>query len=89
MLIMVCYDGTQTGRRAVELGQEHATVWKAKMVVVVKAVERDTPLKRAYIEEQEQNLRDEISTLLLNCTTPWDSQLLISSNSSGELFMSL
>ena len=83
MLIMVCYDGTQTGRRAVKLAQEHATIWKAKMVVV-KAVERDTPLKRAYIEVQEQNLRDEISTLLLNCTTPWDSELFISCNSSGE-----
>jgi hypothetical protein len=32
MLIMVCYDGTQTGHRVVKLAQEHATMWKAKMV---------------------------------------------------------
>lgn len=83
MLIMVCYDGTQTGHRAVKLAQEHATVWKAKLVVV-KAVERDTPLKRAFVEEEEQMLRDEISGLLLNSTIPWDCELFIGSISSGE-----
>jgi len=83
MLIMVCYDGTQTGHRAVKLAQEHATMWKAKKIVV-KAVERDTPLKRAYVEDEEQMLRDEISVLMMNSTIPWDCELFISSISSGE-----
>lgn len=83
MLIMICYDGTQTGRRAVKLAQEHAIMWKAKMVVV-KALERDTPLKRPFIEEEERKFRDEISALLSNSVTPWDCALFISSISSGE-----
>jgi len=83
MLIMVCYDGTQTGRRAVRLAQEHAAVWKSK-ILVVKAVERETPLKRAYIEDEEQRLRDETSTLMQDSTSPWDCELFISSVSSGE-----
>ena len=58
-------------------------MWKAKMIVV-KAVERDTPLKRAYVEDEEQMLRDEISVLMMNSTIPWDCELFISSISSGE-----
>ena len=83
MLFMVCYDGTLTGRRAVKLAQKHATQWKAKLVIV-KAVERDTPLKRVFIEEEEQRLRDDISTLMQGSTTPWHCELFISSLSSGE-----
>jgi nucleotide-binding universal stress UspA family protein len=83
MLFMVCYDGTLTGRRAVKLAQKHAAKWKAKMVIV-KAVERETPLKRVYIEEEEQRLKVDISTLLQDSTTSWNCELFISSLSSGE-----
>jgi len=30
MVIMVCYDGSLTTRRALKLAQEHAYVWQAE-----------------------------------------------------------
>jgi nucleotide-binding universal stress UspA family protein len=83
MVIMVCYDGSRTARRAVLLAQAHARVWQADMIVV-KAVKRDDPLKRAYIEKQEQKLEEEINDLLGEQTASCDCQLFISSLSSGE-----
>lgn len=83
MVFMVCFDGSSTARRAVRLAQAHAAVWKAKMIIV-KAIERDEPLKRAHIEKEEQKLKNEIDALLEEQADSYDCQLFISSMSSGE-----
>jgi nucleotide-binding universal stress UspA family protein len=83
MVIMVCYDGSRTARQVVKLAALHARVWQAEMVVV-KAVERSDPLKRAFIEKEEKKLEEEINSLLEEQTVACDCQLFISSTSSGE-----
>jgi len=83
MVIMVCYDGSRTARHALKLAQAHARVWQAEMVVV-KALERSEPLKRAFIEKEEQTLEEEINSLLEEKNANCDCQLFISSTSSGE-----
>ena len=83
MVIMVCYDGSATARRAVRLAQEHAAVWNAEMIVV-KAMERELPLKRAYIEKEEHKLEVEIGDILGGHQIPYECQLFISSMSPGE-----
>ena len=83
MIIMVCYNGSSTARRAVGLAQEHAVVWNAELTIV-KAVERDVPLKRSFIEKEEQKLEDEINGILKGRATPYECQLFITSMRSGE-----
>lgn len=83
MVIMVCYDGSPTSRHAVKLAAAHAQVWRADMIVV-KAVKRDEPLKRAFIEKEEQKLQAEINEILENPDVVCDCQLFISSTSSRE-----
>ena len=83
MVIMVCYEGTSTARRAVKLARAHAAVWDAS-VVIVKALERDEPLKRSYIEKEERKLESEIAAIITDAVIPYECQLFISSLGRGE-----
>lgn len=83
MVFMVCYDGTSTARRAVKLARKNASVWNAELTIV-KAVERDLPLKRNLIEKEEQKLAMEIREILGDERIPYECKLFISSMTRGE-----
>jgi nucleotide-binding universal stress UspA family protein len=83
MKFMVCYDSSTSGKAALELAQEHAKVWNAKLLVV-NSISRELPLKHSFIKEAEQKLGDEIDVLLKGAGSPYETHVLVGSHDVGE-----
>lgn len=83
MKILVGYDGSNVTKAALELARQHAKVWGAKLDVVnCKAQNRDLEYKD--IRKAEEKLEGEVRYILNSEKVPYETHLLISSQSFGE-----
>ena len=83
MSIMVAYDGSEASKEALSLAKAHAKAFKEE-IEVVRAVERTAELDYATIHQREQNLEDEIKSLMSGENIPFKTTLLVSSSTAGE-----
>ena len=83
MKFMVCYDSSNSAKAALKLAQEHAKVWKAKLLVV-NSISRELPLKHARITETEQTLKNEVNDLLKGTSITYETHVLVGSHDIDE-----
>jgi nucleotide-binding universal stress UspA family protein len=83
MKLMVCYDGSKAAQTAFKVAQKNAKDLDAKLEVV-NAITREIPLKRSYIQKQEDNLKKEVRDLLGGDDVHCEVQLLVTSLTSAE-----
>ncbi len=84
MKIMVCYDETKEAMAALQKAREYAKARNASLLLVVKSISRELPLKRSLIEETENKLDDEIKNLVKGDNIPYETLLLVGSPDVGE-----
>lgn len=83
MKFMVCYDGSDAAKSALKLAQKDARRLDAKLEVA-NTVTRELPLKHSQIKSKEDKLNREVMDLLGGDDVPWETQLLVTSLTSGE-----
>ena len=83
MKFMVCYDGSHEAKAALQVAQNHANVWNAKLEVVNTLV-RIEPLKHAQVKKAEEKLEAEVQGLLGGDDPPYETQLLLTDLTPGE-----
>ena len=83
MKYMVCYDGSEAAKSALKLAQKDAEGSDVELEVV-NTITRELPLKHSRIEEKEDNLKAEVMDLLGDGNVPSESQVLVTSLTSGE-----
>jgi nucleotide-binding universal stress UspA family protein len=83
MKFMVCYDGTEEAKEALQTAQKHALKWEAKLEVV-NSITRLEPLKHADVKKTEDKLEAEVNDLLGGGGPPYEVQLLLTELTSGE-----
>lgn len=83
MKFMVCYDGSDEAKEALKLAREHAKIWDAKLEVA-NTFTREEPLKHSFIKKTEEKLEEEVKNILGGDVPPYEVQLLITSETSGE-----
>ena len=80
---MVCYDGSEAAKYALELAKKDAKGSEAKLEVV-NTITRELPLKHSKILEMEDNLKKEVADLLGNGDVPYETQVLVGTLTTGE-----
>lgn len=83
MKFLVCYDGSEAAKSALKLAQKDAQGSEAKLEVV-NTVTRELPLKHSQIQKKEENLQREVRDLLGDGDVPYETELLVTSLTSGE-----
>ena len=83
MKFIVCYDDTNLAGEVVKEAQKHARVWNASLEIV-KAIQREEPIKYARILEMETSLQTEVGGLLEDADIPYSVQLNIDDVPVGE-----
>ncbi len=83
MSIMVAYDGSEAAKEALALAKVHAGAFKDE-IEVVRAEERSPELNYSSIHQFEQNLENEIKSLMNGEKIPFTTTLLVSSSTPGE-----
>ena len=83
MNFLVCYDRSTAAVEALKLAQKHAGVWDAELEVVY-VLTREEPLKHTDIEKQEENLANELNTLLGDSGVSYNQRLYVTSLEAGE-----
>jgi len=83
MKFMVCYDGSDSAKSALKLAQKDARSLDAKLEVV-NTITRELPLKHSQIKSREDKLNREVVDLLGGDDVPYETQLLVTSLTSGE-----
>jgi len=83
MKFMVCYDGSDEAKAALQVAQNHAKVWNAKLEVV-NTLFRIEPLKHAQVKKAEEKLEAEVLGLLGGDDPPYETQLLLTDLTPGE-----
>ena len=83
MKLLVCYDGSEQAKKALQIAKEHAGAFDAK-IEVASAIDRYLPLEFKDIQSAKQNLQHEIWQLLGKDDTLFNIHLLIDSCSPGE-----
>jgi len=83
MKLMVCYDGSDSAKSALKLAQKDAKSLDAKLEVV-NTITRELPLKHSQIQSRENKLNKEVMDLLGGDDVPCETQLLVTSLTSGE-----
>ncbi|MCP4690002.1 MAG: universal stress protein [Desulfobacterales bacterium] len=83
MKFLACYDGTKTAEAALRKAAAHAKVWGANLVVV-RSISRELPLKRSRIEKAEEELDNDVKSLLKEEAPPYETLLLVSTPDVGE-----
>ncbi|UCH19644.1 MAG: universal stress protein [Deltaproteobacteria bacterium] len=83
MKFMVCYDRSDEAKEALKLAREHAKIWDAKLEVA-NTFTREEPLKHSFIKKTEEKLEEEVKNILGGDAPPYEVQLLITSETSGE-----
>jgi nucleotide-binding universal stress UspA family protein len=83
MRFLVCYDGSKASKKVLKLAQSHAKVWNASLDIV-KTITREEPLKYEYIKKNEEELNREIADFLASDDPPFETQLMVTSLTSGE-----
>ena len=83
MKFMICYDGSEAAKSALQLAQKHAKSSDAKLEVV-NAITRELPLKHAFIKEKEEDLQKEVLELVGDGDVPYETLVLVTSLTPGE-----
>jgi len=83
MKFMICYDGSDAAKSALKLAQKNAKGLDAKLEVV-NTITRELPLKHSQIQQKEDKLKREVMDLLGGDDVPYETQLLVTSLTSGE-----
>ena len=83
MKFLVCYDRSTAAAEALRLAQQHARVWNAELEVVYVRT-REEPLKHSDIKKQEDNLANELNTLMEGSDVSYNQRLYVTSLDSGE-----
>ena len=83
MTFMVCYNGSEAAKSALKLAQEDAKGLNVKLEVVT-TITRELPLKHSHIQEREDKLEREVADLLGDGDVPFETQVLVTSLTSGE-----
>jgi nucleotide-binding universal stress UspA family protein len=83
MKFLVCYNGTNEAKGALQTAQEHARIWNAKLEVV-NAVTRIEPLKHSAVKKMELKMEGEVKNILGGGDPPYEVQLLLTDLTSGE-----
>lgn len=83
MSIMVAYDGSEAAKQALALAKVHARALKDH-IEVVRAEERSAGMQYSNIHQLEQNLENEIKSLMNGEKIPFTTTLLVSSDTAGE-----
>jgi nucleotide-binding universal stress UspA family protein len=86
MKILVSYDGSMASRKALKLAQAHADIYGAKLEVA-KSVTRNGPLKYREVQVAEDRLEEEVRSLLNGKNVRFETHLLITDKSSGEILV--
>jgi len=80
---MVAYDGSEAAKQALALAKVHARALKDH-IEVVRAEERSAGMQYSNIHQLEQNLENEIKSLMNGEKIPFTTTLLVSSDTAGE-----
>jgi len=83
MKFMVCYDGSEAAKSALKLAQKDAKGSDVELEVV-NTITRELPLKHSQIQEKENNLNREVMDLLGDGDVSFETQVLVTSLTSGE-----
>ena len=83
MKFMICYDGSDSAKSALKLAQKDAKCLGANLEVV-NTITRELPLKHSQIQSKEAKLNKEVMDLLGGDDVPYETQLLVTSLTSGE-----
>lgn len=83
MKFMVCYDGSEAAKSALKLAQKDAKGSDVELEVV-NTITRELPLKHSQIQEKENNLNREVRDLLGDGDVSFETQVLVTSLTSGE-----
>ncbi len=83
MKFMVCFDGSEAAKSALKLAQKNARGSDVKLEVV-NTITRELPLRHSQIQEKEANLEKEVMDLLGDGGVPYETQVLVTSLTSGE-----
>ena len=83
MKFLVCYDRSTAAVEALKLAQQHARVWNAELEVLYVRT-REEPLKHSDIKNQEDNLANELNTLMEDSDVSYNERLYVTSLEAGE-----
>ena len=83
MKFLVCYNGTKEAQEALQIAQEHARVWNAKLEVV-NAVTRIEPLKHSAVKKMEERMDADVKEILAGNDLLYETHLLLTDLTSGE-----
>lgn len=88
MKFIVCYDDSELSREVVKEAQKHARTWNAGLEIV-KALQREDPIKHARLLEMEKHLESEIGGLFEGVDIPYSVQLNVDDIDVGEKILDL
>ena len=83
MKFMVCYDGTEEAKKALQKAQSHAQKWNATLQVV-NSITRIEPLKHSDVKKMEDRLEAEVKDILGGDGPSFEVQLLLTELTPGE-----
>ncbi len=83
MKYLICYDGSEAAKSALKLAQKNAKGLDVNLEVV-STITREFPLKHSQIQEKEDKLKREVLDLLGGDEIPYETQVLVTSLTSGE-----
>ncbi|MBW2410154.1 MAG: universal stress protein, partial [Deltaproteobacteria bacterium] len=83
MKFMVCYDGSEESKEALQAAQDHARIWGATLEVV-NTLTRVEPLKHSAITKTENRLEAEVGEILGGDDPAYAVHLLVTDLTSGE-----
>lgn len=86
--IIVCYDDTELSKTVLKEAHKHARLWHAELEIV-KAVDRDEPIRHEKLLEMEEELESHVQDLLENEDIPYSVQLHVDDISVGEKIVDL
>jgi nucleotide-binding universal stress UspA family protein len=83
MKYLICYDGSAAAKKALLKACEQAEPAGAKLYVV-KAIEREEPLRHAFIVKSEEEMAAEVGALLEGKRVAYEPHLLVNSLTPAE-----
>jgi len=83
MKFMVCYDGTEEAKKALQKAQSHAQKWSATLQIV-NSITRIEPLKHGDVKKMEDKLEAEVKDILGGDGPSFEVQLLLTELTPGE-----
>jgi nucleotide-binding universal stress UspA family protein len=83
MNIMVCYDGSEVAKEALELAKTHAKAFDGK-VFLVRSIEGGADIPKRNFDVAENELNHTVKTLLNTDDIPSESHLLVRGLTPGE-----